>query len=134
MKKIAIPTRSDQVDEHFGHCEYYTIITFDEKNNEKERVVLESPAGCGCKSNIAGTLSQLGVSTMLAGNIGAGARNVMAHSGIEVLGGFSGDINNAVSLWLKGDLENTDLTCSEHEHHHEHGHHGDHECHHHGNE
>ncbi len=23
MKKIAIPTREDMVDDHFGHCAYY---------------------------------------------------------------------------------------------------------------
>ena len=27
MKKIAIPTREDMVDDHFGHCAYYTVVT-----------------------------------------------------------------------------------------------------------
>ena len=27
MKLIAIPTREDMVDDHFGHCAYYTVIT-----------------------------------------------------------------------------------------------------------
>ena len=26
MKKIAIPTREDMVDDHFGHCAYYTVV------------------------------------------------------------------------------------------------------------
>ena len=25
--KVAIPTRNNVVDDHFGHCEYYTIFT-----------------------------------------------------------------------------------------------------------
>ena len=31
-KKIAIPTREGMVDDHFGHCAYYTVITLDEQN------------------------------------------------------------------------------------------------------
>jgi hypothetical protein len=30
MKKIAIPTREDMVDDHFGNCVYYTPLA---KNN-----------------------------------------------------------------------------------------------------
>ena len=32
MKKIVIPTREDMVDDHFGHCAYYTVVTIDEQN------------------------------------------------------------------------------------------------------
>ena len=28
MKKIAIPTREGMVDDHFGHCAYYTVVTY----------------------------------------------------------------------------------------------------------
>ena len=27
MKLIAIPTRDGMVDDHFGHCAYYTVVT-----------------------------------------------------------------------------------------------------------
>ena len=29
-KKIAIPTREGMIDDHFGHCAYYTVFTLDE--------------------------------------------------------------------------------------------------------
>ena len=32
MKKIAIPTREGMIDDHFGHCAYYTVFTLDEQN------------------------------------------------------------------------------------------------------
>ena len=32
MKLIAIPTRDGMVDDHFGHCAYYTVVTLDEQN------------------------------------------------------------------------------------------------------
>ena len=31
MKLIAIPTRDGMVDDHFGHCAYYTVVTLDEQ-------------------------------------------------------------------------------------------------------
>ena len=33
MKKIALPTREDMVDDHFGHCAYYTVVTLTMKRN-----------------------------------------------------------------------------------------------------
>lgn len=29
--KIAVPTIGDQVDQHFGHCEKYTIFTIEDQ-------------------------------------------------------------------------------------------------------
>ncbi len=31
--KIALPTRQNVIDDHFGHCEYYTLFTI---NDNKE--------------------------------------------------------------------------------------------------
>jgi predicted Fe-Mo cluster-binding NifX family protein len=27
--KIALPSRMNQIDEHFGHCEHFTVFTID---------------------------------------------------------------------------------------------------------
>ena len=29
MMKIAVPTRDERVDDHFGHCDHYTIFTIE---------------------------------------------------------------------------------------------------------
>jgi len=115
--KIALPTRQNIIDSHFGHCEYYTIFTVD--NNTKEIVneeTLASPAGCGCKSNIATTLSEIGVEIMLTGNMGEGAVRVLNNSGIEVLRGCSGDVKTVALNWLEGSLTDSGDSCQEHEH------------------
>lgn len=58
--KIAIPTRDGHVDDHFGHCAYYSIIEIiDGKVTGTSR--LASPEGCGCKSGIAPVLRQMGI-------------------------------------------------------------------------
>ena len=38
MKLIAIPTRDSMVDDHFGHCAYYTVVTLDEQNQVKDSI------------------------------------------------------------------------------------------------
>jgi predicted Fe-Mo cluster-binding NifX family protein len=115
--KIALPSRQNQIDDHFGHCEYFTIFTLD--NNNKEIVAQEtlaSPAGCGCKSNIAQTLSEMGVEVMLAGNMGEGAVNVLSNSGIQVFRGCSGDVKEIALKWLNGSLVDSGDSCKSHDH------------------
>lgn len=115
--KIALPSRQNLIDSHFGHCEYFTVFTVDK--NSKTIVgqeIVESPVGCGCKSNIAQTLAGLGVKLMLAGNMGDGAVHVLNNAGIEVVRGCSGDIKSVALAWLAGSLVDSGDSCHEHEH------------------
>ena len=115
--KIALPSRGSMIDDHFGHCEYFTIFTID--NDSKvilEQEIIPSPAGCGCKSNIASVLADQGVSLMIAGNMGEGAVNVLNASGIDVLRGCSGEVTEVASRWLAGKLQDSGDACHAHEH------------------
>lgn len=115
--KIALPSRQNVIDDHFGHCEYFTIYTID--NNNKEIIgheTIASPAGCGCKSNIAQILSEMDVKVMLAGNMGDGAVRVLNNSGIDVIRGCSGDVQAVALKWLEGSLMDSGDSCHQHEH------------------
>ena len=115
--KIALPSRGNQIDDHFGHCEYFTVFTVDTATKEIiDSQNVPSPAGCGCKSNIATVLADMGVKVMLAGNMGEGAVRVLNNSGIEVLRGCSGDVNTTASKWLEGTLVDSGDSCHSHEH------------------
>jgi predicted Fe-Mo cluster-binding NifX family protein len=114
--KIALPTKDKKIDNHFGHCEYFTIFTIGEEKTITEEKTVESPAGCGCKSNIVHTLSEEGVKIMLAGNMGDGAVNVLASKGIQVVRGCSGDVKTVAENWLNGNVTDSGIGCSEHEH------------------
>lgn len=121
--KIAVPVTSENnIDSHFGHCESYSVFTVTDKNEISEIRKVESPQGCGCKSDIAGILASDGVSLMLAGGIGAGAINVLNSNGIEVIRGCSGNAEEAVMLFIKGQISDSGSSCSQHEAHHQHGH------------
>lgn len=115
--KIAVPTRDNVVDAHFGHCEYYTIFTI-ENNEVAKSEIIESPQGCGCKSNIAGILQNEGVSVMLAGNMGAGAQNKLGMHNINVIRGCSGNVNELVKEYINGNVVDSGESCSHHGHHH----------------
>jgi predicted Fe-Mo cluster-binding NifX family protein len=121
--KIAVPvTKENLIDGHFGHCESYGVFTISDKNEIAGIKSVESPQGCGCKSDIASVLASDGVSVMLAGGIGGGAINVLNNSGIEVIRGCSGDATEVVKQYLSGLVKDSGSNCHQQEGHHEHGH------------
>lgn len=122
--KIAIPTRDNHVDDHFGHCDHYTIYTIANKEITATET-LPSPEGCGCKSGIASDLQALGVEVMLAGNMGEGAKNKLEAHGIKVIRGCQGEVDSLVKSYLAGFIFDSGKNCSAHGeghqcHHHEH--------------
>lgn len=112
--KIAIPTRDGRVDDHFGHCDHYTIYTI-ENNAVVTTETLPSPQGCGCKSNIATTLKEMGVEVMLAGSMGDGALNKLASNGIRTIRGCSGDVEVLVKTYLTGFVFDSGVGCDHHD-------------------
>lgn len=119
---IALPTRDGNIDDHFGHCDHYTLITIDDDKNILSKERMDSPQGCGCKSDIAPILADKGVKVMLAGNMGGGALNILKKAGIEVVRGCSGPIDDVAAKWLAGDLADNQITCDHHDCDHDHGH------------
>ena len=129
--KIAIPvTNNNQIDDHFGHCDYYSIYTISETNEIGDKKIIESEQGCGCKSSIAGILADEGVTVMLAGGIGAGAINKLSSFGIEVIRGCSGNADDLVLQFINGLIKDSGSSCQTHEHHHGEGHQHGHTCNH----
>ena len=104
MTKLAIPTREGRVDDHFGHCDHYSVFTIDDNKQVVSTERLDSPQGCGCKSNIASVMQQMGITMMLAGNMGMGAFNKLSAHGISVIRGCKGDINDVLKAYLDGKL------------------------------
>ena len=112
--KIAVPTRDGVIDDHFGHCAYYTI--FEIENNEiVNSSRLDSPQGCGCKSGIAADMEAMGIEIMLAGNMGEGAKNKLESHNIKVIRGCRGDIEMVVRAYLIGLIKDSGEGCSHHE-------------------
>ncbi len=121
--KIAVPvTRENQIDSHFGHCESYNMYSISDNNEITETKKIDSPNGCGCKSNIASVLASAGVSVMLAGGIGGSAINVLSSNGIQVVRGCSGNALEVVKLYIAGLVKDSGSSCQQHEQHNHDGH------------
>jgi len=117
--KIAVPvTSNNQIDNHFGHCNFYDVFNVAQDSEIIDLKRIPSLQGCGCKSNIAEVLAADGVKVMLAGGIGNGAINVLNNAGISVVRGCSGDSAEVVKLYLSGILEDSGESCHHHDGHH----------------
>jgi len=129
--KIAVPVKqNNQIDEHFGHCDFYSVFTISENNEIADIHTITSEQGCGCKSNIANILSDNGVTIMLAGGIGNGAINVLNKTGIEVVRGCSGNAPELVKRFVEGTITDNGVSCQQHELHHGNDQQHKHECNH----
>lgn len=111
---IALPTRDGKIDDHFGHCDHYTVVTV-ENGKVVATDTLASPEGCGCKSDIAPTMARMGIRLLLAGNMGEGAQNVLRANGIQVIRGCQGPIEDVLADYLAGKLVDTQITCDHHD-------------------
>lgn len=112
--KIAVPSRNGDIDSHFGHCEYFTVFSLNDQRQISAEETIIPPSGCGCKSNIAESLAELGVRLMLAGNMGQGAVNKLAAAGIEVIRGCTGSVKQAVEDYISGRLADSPVICNDH--------------------
>jgi len=113
MQKVAIPTKGTNVDDHFGHCEKFTIYTLSEDRKIIAEENFGSPESCGCKSDLAIDLAKAGVTVLLAGGMGQGAVNKVKAENIEVFIGYAGDSKQALTKWINGDKGNWSI-CPPH--------------------
>ncbi len=109
--KIALPSNGREVDGHFGHCECFTIFTVDDEKKIVSEEALTPPPACGCKSNVVPQLAGMGVSVMLAGNMGGGAVNILSSNGIKVVRGCAGDVHEVAEAWLRGEIDDSGTGC-----------------------
>jgi predicted DNA-binding protein (UPF0251 family)/predicted Fe-Mo cluster-binding NifX family protein len=122
--KIAVPARDEMVDEHFGHCDHFMVYSVGENKSIVSEEKVQSPEGCGCKSGVASVLARMGVTHLVAGNMGEGAVHVLNANGIQVVRGASGKARRVAELYASGDLEDSGDVCAGHG---DGGHHGNHQ-------
>lgn len=127
--KIAVTYENGNVFQHFGHSEQFKVYEVEEGKVVSSEVVGAEGQGHGA---LAGLLSGKGIDVLICGGIGGGAVNALTEAGIELVAGQSGNTDEVVEQYLKGELENTGANCDHHGEGHTCGHHEDgHHCGHH---
>jgi len=113
--KIAIPTEGTNVSGHFGKCENFTIV-------EIENSVVKNKVMLNTSDNQHGLLPAFlaahNVNVVIAGGMGDGARQNLMETGIEIISGVTGNIDDAINSYLNGSLISNNTGCSGHGHDH----------------
>ncbi|QGU93843.1 diguanylate cyclase [Clostridium bovifaecis] len=117
--KIAMPKDGEVLDQHFGKSRSFAIVALEgnEIVNTKEVSTESLQHNHG---GLANMLENEGVSLVITGGIGAGAYKSLEEKGFKVIRGVSGKIGDVINEYLKGALQDKEVTCShDHgEHHH----------------
>ncbi len=112
--KIAVTYENGQVFQHFGHTEQFKVYEVEDGKVISSEIVDTNGQGHGA---LAGFLFGGGISVLICGGIGGGARNALAEAGIELYPGASGDADAQVASFLQGKLNyNPDTMCNHHAH------------------
>ena len=120
--KIAVTYDNGEVFQHFGHTETFKIYDVQDGKIITSEVVDSNGSGHGA---LASMLAEKAIQVVICGGIGGGAQAALEEARIELCAGASGNADEAVEAYLRGELENTGANCD----HHGEGHDcSDHEC------
>jgi Uncharacterized conserved protein len=119
-KKIAIPTKGELVDAHFGRAAGFTVFEIEDK--EARFVELLSASGLQHQhEGLASMFKRNGVDVLVCGGIGGGMINGLKAIGLEVVTGASGNVVDVAKSYASGNLTSTGSVCLEHDHGHAQG-------------
>lgn len=111
---LAVTHENGQVFQHFGHSKEFKLYTINDNAIASSEVRSTEGSGHGA---LATLLKNWGVTALICGGIGGGAKQALADAGIELFGGVTGDADTQVKNHLAGTLQyNSEATCSHHSH------------------
>ncbi len=114
--KIAVTYDEGNVFQHFGKTEYFKVYDVDDQKIVASEVISSNGTGHGA---LAELLAEQSVDVLICGGIGGGAQAALAKAGVTLCAGASGNTDDVVEAYLKGELVSTGANC---DHHHEEGH------------
>ena len=115
--RIAVPYENGNIFQHFGRSEAFKFYDVADGAVTAAAVVSTNGSGHGALADI---LKKLGVTALICGGIGGGARRALAEAGIALYGGVTGSADAAVESLLAGTLAfDPDVSCAHHGEHHD---------------
>lgn len=115
--KIAVTYDNEEVFQHFGRTEHFKVYEVEDQQVLSSTIIDSNGTGHGA---LAGLLANEGIQVLICGGIGGGAQTALTEAGIELIAGASGNTDEVIETYLKGELVSTGSNC--HHHDHEEGH------------
>lgn len=110
---IGIATDGQNVSEHFGKCQFFSIVEVENGKVIKSKIIDTTGFQHGMLPTF---LATYGVKTVVAGGMGGGMYQKLKDQNFDVFVGISGDIDKAVQAYINGTLESKQPGCSGHSH------------------
>lgn len=109
---------TNSIFQHFGKTQNFKIYEIESGAVINSEVINNGGFG---HHDLATYLKNLGVETLILGNRGQGAIDALNNAGINQIAGVTGNPDDAIELFLKGELKgNPNAKCNHHgEHHHD---------------
>ena len=109
--RIAVTYDNGQVFQHFGHTEQFKVYDVEDGKIEYSEIIGSNGSGHGA---LATVLAGESIEVLICGGIGGGAQATLSEQGIELCAGASGNADEAVEAYLRGELVNTGANCNHH--------------------
>lgn len=110
--KVAVTYENGEVFQHFGRTQQFKVYEIQDGIVVASEVVGTDGRGHG---ELVGVLRGLGVSVLICGGLGAGARQGLEASGIRVCSGNSGNADDVARMFAEGRLDtHSEVTCDHH--------------------
>ncbi|MBA7483152.1 dinitrogenase iron-molybdenum cofactor biosynthesis protein [archaeon] len=106
--KVAVTTSGEDlsgpVEPHFGRCPRFIVVDTETMEFEViQNTAVSSAHGAGIAA--AQLVASRGVKAVLTGNVGPNAYSALSSSGIKILTGVSGTVEDAVRRFSSGELQ-----------------------------
>ena len=106
--KIAITSKGkelgSEIDPRFGRCRYFLIVDLETLKFEAIENGSSMAMG-GAGPQASQTVSKLGAEILITGNVGPNAFQALKASGIKVMIGASGTVEDMIAKFGRGELE-----------------------------
>lgn len=119
MIKIAVTYDNGNVFEHFGRTENFKVYSVEDGKVVSSEVVSSNGQGHGA---LASVLAEQNIDVLICGGMGSGAQAALMDEGIKICAGQSGNTDEVVEAYLRGELVDSGCNCDHHDHEHEEGH------------
>lgn len=108
--RIALPVENNEISGHFGHCEYFKVLTVENGKISKEEKIdnVENHQ----PGVIPTLLKENDINIVIAGGIGQKAIQFFNNWGIDVIPGITGSVDTAIQMYLDGTIKAGTNGCS----------------------